>query len=317
MSCSRAVITPLLYAARTASLIPPLSSSAARRKGHHGKVLVCGGSAEYTGAPYYAGLSALRTGADLCWVACAPAAAASLKALSPELIVLPVVPEDAASADAALLALTAMLARVNSVIIGPGLGRAPGALAFAAALMERATVMRLPLVVDGDALFLLSQQPGLLRGHPACVLTPNAGEWERLASLDLGPGLCVLRKGAVDHVLFTGAADGAPAAEVAGGGSARRCGGQGDVLAGAVGTFLAWAAAGGHLAGGASEGGGGSGSGVAEGALVAAACGGALLLRAAAAAAFASARRATLAPDVLHALGGAFEAEWPSGEEEG
>ena len=304
----KAAITPLLHAARASSLIPPLLSSA-RRKGEHGKVLICGGSLEYVGAPFYAGFATLQTGADLCWVACAAGAATPLKALCPELIVTPLIPDDPSHAAAALLSLTPVLGRVHAVVVGPGLGRAPGALAFAAALMAHATSKNLPILVDGDGLFLLSQQPHLLRGHGACVLTPNAGEWERLAGLDLGPGLCVLKKGEVDCVVFTGANDDggggdAAAAEVVGGGSPRRCGGQGDVLAGAVGAFWAWAAAGGHLAAGAD----------ARGVLAAAACGGALLVRTAAAAAFAAKRRAMLTPDVLHALGGAFETTWPAAE---
>ena len=293
-------ITPLLCAARVAALIPPLSFSA-RRKGEHGKLLIVGGSAEYTGAPFYAGSSSLLTGSDLCWVACAAGATAPLKTLSPELIVCGVIPDDPSSASAALSSLSAVLSRVHAVVVGPGLGRAPGALAFAAALMAHATAERLPLVVDGDGLFLLSQNPHLLRGHTACVLTPNAGEWERLEKLDLGAGLCVLKKGEADSVVFTGTG-GVPAAEVTGGGSPRRCGGTGDVLAGAVGTFLAWAAAGGHLGAERDP----------AGALVAAACGGALLVRSAAATAFEGHRRATLAPHVLGALGTAFEALWPA-----
>lgn len=35
-------------------------------KGNSGKLVVIGGSPEYTGAPYYTGISALRSGCDLC-----------------------------------------------------------------------------------------------------------------------------------------------------------------------------------------------------------------------------------------------------------
>ena len=275
-----------------------------RRKGEHGKILICGGSQEYTGAPFYTGTAALLTGADLVWVACTPSAAPPLKALSPELIILPAIPESASPA-APLTSLDAVLSRVHCLVLGPGLGRAPSALEFASTLMASATAQNLPLVVDGDALYLLSLRPGLLRGHSACVLTPNANEWERLEGLDLGPGLCVLKKGEMDRIVITGAgASAPPAAEVAGGGSPRRCGGQGDVLAGAVGTWLAWAAAAGQL-------GEGVGAAEREGALVGAACGGALLVRGAAAAAFATAGRATLTPAILGALGGAFTTVFP------
>ena len=48
-----------------------------------------GGCAEYTGAPYFAAMAALRCGADLAHVFCAEAAAPVIKSYSPELIVHP------------------------------------------------------------------------------------------------------------------------------------------------------------------------------------------------------------------------------------
>lgn len=46
-----------------------------------------GGSKDYTGAPFFASMSALRTGADLAYVLTAEEAAPALKAYSPELMV--------------------------------------------------------------------------------------------------------------------------------------------------------------------------------------------------------------------------------------
>jgi ATP-dependent NAD(P)H-hydrate dehydratase len=71
-------------------LIPRFSNLS--RKGSHGKIAVIGGSFEYTGAPYYAALSALRTGADLVWIFCSEEAAIPLKSYSPEPIVVPILP---------------------------------------------------------------------------------------------------------------------------------------------------------------------------------------------------------------------------------
>lgn len=51
---------------------------------------ILGGSEHYTGAPYYAGLAALRTGAELVYVFTALEAANPIKCYSPELMVLPV-----------------------------------------------------------------------------------------------------------------------------------------------------------------------------------------------------------------------------------
>ena len=65
--------------------VPTLSSSC--HKGSSGRVGVLGGSARYTGAPYYAAMAALRTGADLAFVFCAEEAAVPIKCYSPELMV--------------------------------------------------------------------------------------------------------------------------------------------------------------------------------------------------------------------------------------
>ncbi len=71
--------------AHAARLVPALGT----RKGLSGRVAVIGGSEEYTGAPFLAGMSALRTGADLVHVVCPPSAAVAIKSYSPDLIVHP------------------------------------------------------------------------------------------------------------------------------------------------------------------------------------------------------------------------------------
>lgn len=67
----------------------------ASHKGANGKVGILGGCREYTGAPYFAALSAVRAGADLAHVFCTPGAAGVIKGYSPELIVLPFLPVSA------------------------------------------------------------------------------------------------------------------------------------------------------------------------------------------------------------------------------
>ena len=59
-------------------------------KGSSGRVGVLGGSAQYTGAPYYAGMASLKAGADLAYVFCAQEACLPIKSYSPELMVAPV-----------------------------------------------------------------------------------------------------------------------------------------------------------------------------------------------------------------------------------
>ncbi|KAI9464632.1 putative sugar kinase [Lactarius psammicola] len=52
-----------------------------------GRVGVLGGDLEYTGAPFFAAISAQRVGVDLSHVICSPTAADVIKSYSPDLIV--------------------------------------------------------------------------------------------------------------------------------------------------------------------------------------------------------------------------------------
>jgi ATP-dependent NAD(P)H-hydrate dehydratase len=58
-------------------------------KGQNGRIGILGGSIDYTGAPYYAGQSALKYGADLAYIFCAKEASIPIKSYSPELVVTP------------------------------------------------------------------------------------------------------------------------------------------------------------------------------------------------------------------------------------
>src|SRR4051812_19059908 len=60
-----------------------------RKKGDNGVVGVIGGSLEYTGAPFYSAVSALKSGADLAHIFCHKEAATAIKSYSPEIIVHP------------------------------------------------------------------------------------------------------------------------------------------------------------------------------------------------------------------------------------
>ena len=64
--------------ARVRKLVPPLSDE--KYKGQAGKVGVLGGCREYTGAPFFAAMAALRVGADLSHVFCTRSAAPVIKA---------------------------------------------------------------------------------------------------------------------------------------------------------------------------------------------------------------------------------------------
>ncbi len=137
-----------------------------------GAVDVVGGSSGLTGAPTMAAMAAMRAGAGYVTVA-APASletAFSVRLLEAMTVGLP--EEDGALTPAAVEPALARLERADAAVLGPGLGRAAGAQAFARAILTR---IQAPLVVDADGLNALAEGfPGDLprrtradRPHPA------------------------------------------------------------------------------------------------------------------------------------------------------
>ena len=240
------------------NIIPAMGQE--KYKGQAGRVGVIGGSLDYTGAPYFAAISALKVGCDLSHVFCAKEAAPVIKSYSPELIVHPVL--DSCNA---LELIKPWLPRLHSLVIGPGLGRDPQILDKVAKVIEHCrneTNDKKPLVIDADGLFLITEKPDIIKSYPhGAILTPNAIEFSRLAKAVLGESLTatpspdqynvkmlaealgenvvVVHKGASD-IIATGDKNFAPVSCTVGG-SGRRCGGQGDLLSGSVGTFYSWA----------------------------------------------------------------------------
>jgi hydroxyethylthiazole kinase-like uncharacterized protein yjeF len=135
--------------------------------------------------------------------------------------------------------------RVQAWAVGPGLGTdETGAAALAFALETD-----LPVIVDADALTILAAHPDLIAGRAApTVLTPHAGEFERLAGAPPGAdrvaatrkladrlGATVLLKGNVTIV----AEAGGPVYLNPAGQSWAATAGSGDVLSGIIGALLA------------------------------------------------------------------------------
>lgn len=104
-----------------------------------------------------------------------------------------------------------------------------------------------PLVIDADGLFLITQNAALIKDYKNVVLTPNAMELFRLIgesedkmaalSQKLGTECVILEKAMNDQIYDLKQLK---LSTCPPGGSNRRCGGQGDLLAGALATFLHW-----------------------------------------------------------------------------
>ncbi|KAK4313909.1 hypothetical protein Pmani_014771 [Petrolisthes manimaculis] len=230
------------------AVVPPLTAAA--HKGQAGRVGVVGGSLEYTGAPYFAGISALRVGADLVHVFCQREAGVPLKSFSPELMVHPVL-----DGTDPLGEIEEQLGRLHVIVAGPGLGRRPTIFSTLSHVLQAARDRHLLLILDADALFYLNDNFDTLQGYPNTLLTPNRVELARLyrsvmqtelkaeqvkaehvQKLAKRLGVTVACKGAVD-VIASG--DIVVTCDLPG--SPRRCGGQGDLLSGAAATFFYWA----------------------------------------------------------------------------
>ncbi|KAF4086802.1 hypothetical protein AMELA_G00088530 [Ameiurus melas] len=228
--------------------IPPLTSK--KHKGQDGRVGVIGGCQEYTGAPYFAAISALKIGADLSHVFCTKDAATVIKSYSPELIVHPVL-----DSPNAVQEIEKWLPRLHSLVVGPGLGREDKLLNNAKVVIEKSKARGIPIVIDADGLWLVSKEPSVIQGYQRGILTPNFMEFSRLyeamhhqpldstdlrvtaqqLSIALGNVTLVL-KGEEDIIT-----DGNHVFTCSQEGSGRRCGGQGDLLSGSLGVFSHWA----------------------------------------------------------------------------
>ncbi|XP_075865400.1 ATP-dependent (S)-NAD(P)H-hydrate dehydratase isoform X2 [Microcebus murinus] len=204
----------------------------------------------YTGAPYFAAISALKVGADLSHVFCAREAAPVIKAYSPELIVHPIL-----DSPNAVHEVEKWLPRLHALVVGPGLGRDDVLLKNVKGILEASKARGIPVVVDADGLWLVAQQPALIQGYQKAVLTPNHMEFGRLYEAVLrGPAdsadhhgsvlrlsqalgnVTVVLKGEHDVI-----SDGQQVLTCSQEGSSRRCGGQGDLLSGSLGVLVHWA----------------------------------------------------------------------------
>ncbi|XP_039812974.1 ATP-dependent (S)-NAD(P)H-hydrate dehydratase-like [Panicum virgatum] len=133
LRAAHAMAAATVYEADTEAVVrritPPLDR--ARHKGQARKIAVIGGCREYTGAPYFAAISALKVGADLSHVFCTKDAATVIKSYSPELIVHPILEEsysvredERASVSSKILTEVATwMERFDCIVVGPGLGR--------------------------------------------------------------------------------------------------------------------------------------------------------------------------------------------------
>ena len=214
-----------------------------------GSVLVCGGSRGLTGAPCLASESAMRAGAGYVTALVPSSLNAIFEARLLEVMTAPLPDSDGSLEPSGVEQVVARADRADAFVLGPGLGRAPGALEFARAA---ARAVKLPMLLDADGLNAHAGALGSLTGREAAsVLTPHAGELARLLESDsdaVGARRLVSVRQAASAAQAIVVLKGddtlvaVPDGRVAvnrGGASALATAGTGDVLSGIIGAFLA------------------------------------------------------------------------------
>lgn len=170
------------------NIIPPLLHS--EHKGSMGRIGIIGGSRDYTGAPFYAADAALKFGADLSFVFASKEACGPIKSYSPELMVSPLYQDDyfdyqsylqqtnpsvtfsqqaQEEINRAKSVIEAALPRLNTLVIGPGLGRNDKVLQLVCQIVALAKEKDIQLVLDADAITLFDNSPSLLQGYSRYV----------------------------------------------------------------------------------------------------------------------------------------------------
>lgn len=239
-----------------AKTLPPALSES-KHKGQAGRIGIIGGSSEYTGAPYFAGITALKSGADLTYIFCMKDAAIPIKSYSPELIVLPFL-----DAEHGKSLTTSRLLNIHSLVIGPGLGEYVDVHQLIVSIIQyikenKKILSRISLIFDADGIGLLADNKDVLQNYAGPIyITPNANEIKKLAFAYFGrrdintddepslqelvskinPNAVLILKGEQDKIITS---NGTYTCSIPG--SLRRCGGQGDILSGSLGLFSYWA----------------------------------------------------------------------------
>lgn len=178
------------------------------RKGQNGKVLVVGGSYMYHGAPVLASLAALRSGTDLVYTAVPKINTSATRAISPNLIVIPMVDAKLTRGSANKL-LGQVQSGLDSATIGMGLAIADeeGLKNLVRSLLSQD--VRLSLDASALTSYILPLLP-----EKNVVLTPHAGEFQRmfgvLPSNNIKERITLVEKCAKEHsvtILLKGATD--------------------------------------------------------------------------------------------------------------
>lgn len=154
-------------------------------KGSFGRLGLVAGSLGMAGAARLAASAALETGVGLVFLFVPASIQAQLATALPEVQVVPLSESQAHLAPESLPLLQTRLAEMDTVLLGPGLGRHTQTGQVLRALVQGWQQQDSPpsLVLDADALYPLPQVLGGAALQLPAILTPHPGELARLLDL--------------------------------------------------------------------------------------------------------------------------------------
>ena len=165
-----AILMDVAGVRRTVPVIP-----ADAHKGTRKRLLVVGGGAGMAGAPVLAARGALRSGIGMVKLCVARQSITAVQVMEPVATAEPWPESDAE--------IHQLLGWAHVLLLGPGLGTVPQALALAERLLA---AWDGPVVLDADALRAFDDHAADLApllGHRTAILTPHAVEFARLAGV--------------------------------------------------------------------------------------------------------------------------------------
>ena len=161
-------------------------------KGEKGIIGVIGGSIEYTGAPFFSAISALRSGADLVHVFCDEFASIPIKSYSPECIVHPILcSSHSLSLSKLEESFNPFTRKLSALVVGPGLSLNENLQRQAEQLVKLAFCSESlkVIVFDADSFAMVARIHAFFP-KKTCILTPNEREFGRLLCKFVSITLC-------------------------------------------------------------------------------------------------------------------------------
>jgi len=153
-------------------------------KGEFGRILIIGGSKNYSGAPAYSSLSCIQFGCDLVITYVPEIIGDVIRSYSPNLIVR-TSPGDWLTLKA-FEEILWLADWANAIVIGPGLGTEKLSEELLIKILKNIDLAKKSFVIDADALKLIKSHLELIKGKNV-VLTPHEGELKIISGIDLPP----------------------------------------------------------------------------------------------------------------------------------